>query len=119
MNKMIKRIWIYLTIVGITQLPVGLVWIVLAYGIKRRSNICRRFALAFCWFTVFAFTFFTIVILFNPQDNTSLNVYGREIEIGVIGKLLYSVAILLIHAIPTRWLMKPEVKNEFIKNIEQ
>lgn len=121
---MIKRISRYLIFLGIYQLvflsPIGLFWLFFANRIKSRINLFRKIVLGFHGFILFACLLGVICLLVYPtEENTTLTVYTKEFRIGQVGQILHIIIQAFIWSPPFFWLLREDVKVEFIQTSNQ
>ena len=116
---MIKRISTYLTVLGIVQLLGlnlgGIFWFFWAKGIAEKKQSSRHWVIAIHSICMGLCAYALGDWLLRPNKASYLMVFGNNIGAGRAIVLAVLVLMFVAYGLPVIWLMRKDIKKEFIE----
>ena len=110
---MIRFLFIYLIVLGLLNLPAGLMFFVLAYGVKHRKAIARKFTMFFCYSAGAFSLLFAVNSSFPLQDVQIFPFYAWDIEMKGWQVMLLMLVTSIVFLIPAILLSMQNMKDLF------
>jgi cbb3-type cytochrome oxidase subunit 3 len=116
---MIKRISTYLMILGIVQLVGlnlgGIFWLFWASGIRQRKQLSRRWILLVHSLYLGLCAYALGDWLLRPHKEGYLLLYADSVPATRLLVLAFILLLVLIFGLPVIWLMRKDIKGQFIE----